>query len=343
MKCPTCQTDSKKSDRPDGACPQCRRPFRLDPAVHKLSDYAMEAMITKVTENRTLKYVNRQLIAALERRASKLAKGTRLLAIGFLVVGIVMLLFGIPFVIVPLIVIGIVLAVLGIAMYRTAGPVPGAAADLVRAYGETPLLVTPKPAHAQLSAGAKGPRKEFDLESYGFDRVIVVQGDDLAEMLIANQFHFQHNAAIVSMDGYPSQVAGLVDRYLQNAAQAASGASVVLLHDASLDGYGRATHWVASRRIHPSRVIRAGLTPRQARKLQPIATLAGAHVPAGLRPEDAAWLGKHAVSLAALRPSQLMTLLFNAIQRKPQEALTVDDGSERDYLLVSSDGFYDFG
>jgi hypothetical protein len=343
MKCPACQTDSKKSDRPDGACPQCRRPFRLDPAVHKMSDYAMEAILTKVTENRTLKYVNRQLIAAIERRLLKQAKGKRLVAIAFLVVGTVLLLFGVPFAIVPMVIIGLVLGLLGVILYFTAGPTPGAAADLVRAYGETPLLVAPKPAHAQLAAGAKGPRKEFDLESYGFDRVIVVQGDDLAEMLIANQFHFQHNAAIVSLDGYPTQVAGLVDRYLQSGAQAASGATIVLLHDASLDGYGRATHWVASRRLHPSRIIRAGLTPRQAGKLTPVMPIVGAQVPAGLRPADAAWLAKNAVSAAALRPAQLMTLLFNAIQRKPQAALAVDDGSERDYLIVASDGFYDFG
>lgn len=338
MKCPACQTDSKKTERADGTCPNCRRMFRLDPAVHKMSDYAMEAILTKLTENRTLKYVNRQLIAALERRLLQQAKGTRVLGVAFLVVALFLLVLGIALGVIPLAAIGAVLLLIGGVVVATAGATPVAAADLVRAYGPTPLLVEPKA--PQLTA--PGPRKEFDLESYGFDRVIVVQGDDLAEMLIANQFHFQHNAAIVSMDGYPAQVAGLVDRYLQNGAQSPHGATVVLLHDASLDGYGRGTHWVASRGIHPARVIRAGIRPRQARKLKPVLSVSGATAPAGLPPDDAAWLAKHSVSAAVLRPSQLMTLLFNAIQKRPGD-VEVDGGSERDYLIVASDGYYDFG
>jgi hypothetical protein len=336
MKCPQCQHDAKKSEREGSVCPQCKRRFRLDPPVSGLSDYAVDAIVKKLTDNGAHKYVKRQLVAALERRLVASARGTRRVFSVLLGVSSLVLVAGALLTVWPL-VLGATFFSLFFALGAFTSKADPTVAPLVASvFGTTPGEVAPR----ELQPAKRGAAREFDLESYGFDRVIVVQGDDLAEMLVANQFHFQHNAAIVSFDGYPAHVASLVDKQLH----ASPTTTVVLLHDASALGYELAEAWLVRRKLAPSRVIRAGLVPRQADKLSPKHAGSG-HAPKirGLPAADATWLAASSVSLAALKPGQVMTLLFNAIQRKPGEALATVHGAESDFLIVGSDGGYDFG
>lgn len=338
MKCPNCQLDSKKPDRPDGACPQCKRPFRLDPPVEGMSDYAVDALVKKITDNLAHKYVKRQLVAALERRFVAKNRAAKRAYIAFWVVGSFVLLVGLVLQFYPILIpFCVLLGIFSIIYFATKVDPAAVAQQVATGFGTTANEVAPR----ELQPARRGSAREFDLESYGFDRVIVVQGDDIAEMLVANQFHFQHNAAIISIDGYPQHVAAIVDQQLASN----QATTVVLLHDASALGYAMAGDWLGRRRLAPNRVIRAGLSPRQAEKLGP------KHPPMGelgaharyLPKEDTLWLRTQSVTLASLKPSQIMTLLFNAIQRRPGEALAPQPGHESDYLIVGSDGGYDFG
>lgn len=336
MKCPNCQLDSKKPDRPDGACPQCKRAFRLDPPTLGFSDYAVDALVKKLTDNLAHKYVKRQLVAAVERRLlakERAAKRVYLLVSGLAALAaVVCLALGFW----PLVVGLAALIIVSSAVYFSSKVDAHAEApSVVSAFGGTANEVAPR----ELQPPRRGAAREFDLESYGFDRVIVVQGDDIAEMLVANQFHFQHNAAIISIDGYPQHVATLVDQQLRTN----EATSVVMLHDASSLGYALAADWLARRSLAPQRIVRAGLSPRQAENLGPKLEPMGLSKPRGMSPDDAVWLSKQSVTLASLKPSQIMTLLFNAIQRRPGEALAAAPGHESDFLVVGSDGSYDFG
>lgn len=336
MKCPSCQLDSKKPDRPDGACPQCKRAFRLDPLVNGYSDYKVDALIRKLTDNQAHKYVKRQLVAVIERRLAAVETSAKRLYVGYMIIAPLVTTGAMLLGLYPAIVGYVVLTIIASAGYFGSKVDPKvAAATVVSQFGATPNEVAPR----ELQPARRGAAREFDLESYGFDRVIVVQGDDIAEMLVANQFHFQHNAAIISIDGYPQHVANIVDQQLHQNPQTV----VVMLHDASILGYALADDWLSRRRLPHSRVIRAGLGPRQAAKLEPKHEPMGQQTLRGVAGDDLSWLRKQSVTLAALKPSQIMTLLFNAIQRRPGEAPQLASGHESDYLIVGSDGGYDFG
>ncbi|MGD1806540.1 hypothetical protein ACP6PL_14025 [Dapis sp. BLCC M126] len=45
-----------------------------------------------------------------------------------------------------------------------------------------------------------------EITAYSFDRVIVCDSAEIAQFLIANNFHFEHNCAVLSIDGYPQNI-----------------------------------------------------------------------------------------------------------------------------------------
>jgi hypothetical protein len=57
----------------------------------------------------------------------------------------------------------------------------------------------------QLISAYDSPYRE-DVSSYSFDRVLFCQSATVAQFLIANHFHFEHNCAILTADGYPQPV-----------------------------------------------------------------------------------------------------------------------------------------
>lgn len=335
MKCPACQTDSKKTERTLSACPKCARLFKLDPPIAGVSDYAVDAMIEKLTDRRTYKYAKRQLAAVIERRLTGKRRKVRVVGAVLASIALATATIAGAAELYPLLIGVAVLLLIALLVFATAGFDPASVGMIVNTFGPTPLQVEPRRGPPPRTGGVK----EFDLQSYGFDRVIVVQGDDIVEMLVQNQFHFQHNAAIVSFDGYPAHVAALVDKQVyENQAT-----PIVVLHDATADGYGRAAHWLAARRVAAPRITRAGLTPRQVAKVRPHGAPVGV-APKGLTPKDASWLAARGVTIAALKPGQVMTLLFNAMQRPPTPRLaSASGGDDVGFFVVDADGGYDFG
>ena len=66
-------------------------------------------------------------------------------------------------------------------------------------------------------------------------------------------------------------------------------------------------------------------------------------IPPGVPSSDVKWLRKHGVTIAALKPAQVMTLLFNAIQRKPSAEMSSTSGGDGVGYVMIADGGYDFG
>lgn len=70
----------------------------------------------------------------------------------------------------------------------------------MRANGSVDKLL-PMP---QTLAASSMPRP--DVTAYSFDRVVVCDSDAIANMLIANNFHFENNCAILAISGYPQNI-----------------------------------------------------------------------------------------------------------------------------------------
>jgi len=71
-----------------------------------------------------------------------------------------------------------------------------------------------------------------DVTNYSFDRLIICQSDNIAQMLLSNNFHFEYNSGIVSINHYPSSIFETI----MIMARRNSDLKVFVLHDCSPDG-----------------------------------------------------------------------------------------------------------
>jgi hypothetical protein len=158
------------------------------------------------------------------------------------------------------------------------------------------------------------PHLEPDITDYSFDRAVLCDRARTVDLLVANNFHFENNCAVLSAEGYPANIFETVRVMLKRNPRL----QVFALHDATPAGCQLAHRlstdptWFAGQ----ARVIDVGLRPAQARRfrgllLHPSGPAAAAGD--GISAAEAAWLSAHALELAAVRPEQVLKRLFRAI------------------------------
>jgi hypothetical protein len=189
------------------------------------------------------------------------------------------------------------------------------------------LLPTLVPRPAPPPRGA-----EPDLTAYSFDRALVTDKADTAAMLVANNFHFENNCAILSADGYPYDIAATVMTMLRRNPEL----KVFALHDASVEGCAlsrrlREERWFPDPAI---RITDLGLLPRHAQKLGMLTLADNALViPTDLRvaltADEGDWLEKgERAELAAMRPARLMRAVYQGFARSNQVGGDSGTGSD---------------
>jgi hypothetical protein len=101
-----------------------------------------------------------------------------------------------------------------------------------------------------------------ELTAYSFDRAVICNSAAIAQLLIANNFHFENNCAVLSITGYPQSIFSTVLEMLTRNPDL----KVYALHDASPRGvtltYHLRTspHWFQNRNVA---IYDLGLLPRQ--------------------------------------------------------------------------------
>jgi len=68
--------------------------------------------------------------------------------------------------------------------------------------GSPARLLSPPSAPASLVPGVSAD----EITAYSFDRVLVCDSVAIAQLLIANNIHFEHNCAVLSISGYPQGI-----------------------------------------------------------------------------------------------------------------------------------------
>jgi len=117
------------------------------------------------------------------------------------------------------------------------------------------------PANEETTSVAVSP----DVTAYSFDRVVVCDSDSIAQMLIANNFHFENNCAVLSIAGYPQSIFSTVLEMLGRN----QSLKVYALHDATPDGIslrhhlGSSPDWFANSNVA---IYDLGLLPRHVLK-----------------------------------------------------------------------------
>ena len=187
-----------------------------------------------------------------------------------------------------------------------------------------------------------------DVTAYSFDRLVVCDSADIAQILIANNFHFEHNCAILSITGYPQSIFATTMEMLHRnpnlqvyAFHGCSPRGISLVHNLRTN-----SQWFADRNVT---IIDVGLTPRQimntkrgifiqsSTESEEAAKQLPPEIKDSLSVEDLQWLeaGKF-VELECFTPQRLIKVLNRGIA-----GVRVGDGSS---LFVedntSSDSYY---
>lgn len=172
---------------------------------------------------------------------------------------------------------------------------------------------------------------EPDIGDYSFDRVVVCDRARTVDILLANNFHFENNCAVLSIEGYPPGPFAIVRKMLQRNPKL----QVFTLHDATPAGCTLAQkvavdpEWFNGK----IRIVDVGLRLCHAKPYRglflraPGKTIRESN---GVQSEEAKWLECYALELAVIRPEQILKRLFRAMNRQfnPQE--TTDTGSTWD-------------
>jgi hypothetical protein len=182
--------------------------------------------------------------------------------------------------------------------------------------------------------------------AYSFDRLVVCNRPSIAQILLENQFHFEHNCAILSITGYPENVCDTVLEMVRRNPDLI----VYAFHDASPDGVNLIHRLRSESRWFPDttvKIIDVGLLPRQViaarrkmfvRQSATSATAAHELSPAtrqSLTPSELVWLdaGNYA-ELESFTPQQLIQTL----QRSIAISRSSDFESDGNITLWSDDG-----
>src|SRR6202040_1215513 len=85
------------------------------------------------------------------------------------------------------------------------------------------------------------PPREPDIGDYSFDRAVICDRARTADLLIANNFHFENNCAVLTVDGYPRAPFATIMTMLKRNPKL----QVYALHDATPAGCAM-SHKIAS-------------------------------------------------------------------------------------------------
>jgi len=337
MKCIYCNTDTTYPVRRGngGRCRSCQHPFAFEPKTDTLgiADGLLQRAVKDVSGDNAVFFTEGQLWYEFNRRLLRkkvpnVTSGAVLItlsSIGGVVVALAAHTFW------PLAIITVPGAIGGAvlrARAKRAGPPPQhprvSAGEFRQKYltrwgavhGRIEKLL---PSVAPQPAPAAPPS---DVAAFSFDRALVTDHASVAAMLVANNFHFENNCAILSADGYPQHVAATLMTMLGRNPRL----RVFAVHDASEAGCGlplvlRREGWFPDPSVQ---VFDLGLRPNHVLKMHPISLPGGSRtLPPALRamltPAEAAWLERgDSVELAVVRPAKLMRSIYQGFARADQ-------------------------
>ncbi len=330
MKCARCGHDCKYPERSDRRCPRCRGEFAFEPRTgDPITDTAMKSSIDAVSSMGTVRFLPDHVYYELARRKRQRGHGrTAFYALG--AIGL--------FVAIANPAVGITMAVAGGGIGTMLWPSARNTFSrlLFDNLWQRWLDAHGTPAGAIVrsrSARAVPYRGHTDIPSYSFDRAVICDRAQTADVLLANNFHFENNCAVLSIDGYPPHAFDMVRQMLANNPRLV----VYALHDATWAGCGLAhllandPTWFRGR----ARVVEVGIRPAHARQFRGIWGERSEDPPPGLghgtTARERMWLAGHSLELAAIRPEQVIKRLYAVIVNDAaleQASEYVETGSE---------------
>ncbi len=273
MRCIRCDTDNNLSDRNlnRGLCKNCRHPFVFEPAIMKgvqFTDRFFANAIQDISADNTFYFTPKQLFYLLRKRLDK-TPYLRTFT-GFFISGLSILFIGTiassenpGFFIFILVGLGVVINTIYRIQKTEISRIDDLNQEQLQAWLNSWLQVndTPKLLNFAAEESALTPINS-DISAYSFDRAVICDNDAIAKFLIANNFHFENNCAVLSITGYPHSIFTTVIQMLRRNPEL----KVYAIHDASPSGvtlvhYLRTTpEWFQNKNVI---IYDLGLLPRQ--------------------------------------------------------------------------------
>lgn len=318
MKCIRCNHDSKYRDRQDGRCPNCKKPFAFEPQRGgKVTDAAFQAAIDAVSGRGRLRWGVEHLYYDVCRRLNKKAMGGCFKVAGILAIIGIFGLGGEQQVLLWGFVAAAVAVMIGFSQARAASLSKTDFDQIWRRWCE--VHGTPESVIVRKPRPRSERTAEPDLEQYSFDRAVICDRARTVDLLLANNFHFENNCAVLAVHGYPAGPFELVRKMLRRNPRLHAFA----LHDATPEGC-RLAHQLANDPAwfkDQAMVTDVGLRPLHAGPFKRLLLPGSGPVVAGdgISSLEAEWLSKHTLELAVIRPEQVLKRLFKAINRKADD------------------------
>ena len=367
MKCINCGTENNYKERVANShhCKACSHRFVFDPQTmtgKKFTDKFFAKLISDISVNNTFRFTEKQLFYLFNKRLVNNISGS-CLSSSFSFIGFVLAFIGILFTHynsgLIAISIGILMLFTGTVLYT----------DEINKTIKT-LLITPEKFQDYLNSWkAVNPidgiltvteQKNVpssinsDITYYSFDRVVVCDNPEIANLLIANNFHFENNSAVLSIDGYPENIFDTVMEMLRRN----DNLKVYVLHDASPSGVSVVntlstnSDWFANNSNSNVTIYDLGLLPRQvfnnsnfftqisedyAREAQELSS----EIKEDLTEKEIKWLeaGKY-VELESFTPQRLLKVVSQGISKSRQTNIDNSSGLV-DYGSPSSGDDFD--
>jgi hypothetical protein len=193
-----------------------------------------------------------------------------------------------------------------------------------------------------------------EISAYSFDRVVVCDSSEIAQLLIANNFHFENNCAVLSITGYPKSIFNTVLDMLRRNPEL----KVYALHDASPRGVSLVHHLRTSSNWFQNSSVTIydlGLSPRQILASRSMFILSSnesaqqakqmpTQVRQDLSAEEVKWLEfGNFVELESFSPQRLMQVVTQGIakSRDPNstDSLVAVDSVGSDVYIFAGDSF----
>lgn len=247
IKCVRCGTDNNLRDRTNhqGRCKNCNHPFVFEPSSVintklKFTDPFFAKVINDISDQNRLYFTPKQLFYLLDRRLHANADDvSALLGCTSLSIIIVIIVGSLSGVIIPI--FGVIFLIIIIIFNRINqknkknNPVQSflisqtQSQDWITRWeninGKSKMLPAPR---SESSISEISP----EISAYSFDRVVICDNAAIAQMLIANNFHFENSCAVLSITGYPESIFTTVLEMLSRNLDL----KVYALHDASPSG-----------------------------------------------------------------------------------------------------------
>lgn len=215
--------------------------------------------------------------------------------------------------------------------------------------GEISTKILPSP-REEITPALVNP----DVTAYSFDRLVVCDSATIAQLLIANNFHFENNCAVLSITGYPKNIFGAVMDMLRRN----PNLKVYALQNATPRGVGlvhrlrSSSNWFENSNVT---IFNLGLLPRQIFASRDVfvqsseeSAQAAKEMPAAVRQElsaeEIAWLesGKF-VELESFTPKKLMQVITQGIAKSndpaSSDSLVPIDSDMGGVMIFSTESF----